>query len=419
MFAVLGMLTEATLSLGIFTLHQMLLTASFRKHQSARVYLIDHPNPPPRPLHLGVEQDLLVDAPAIKGEFLREYYRVAWWAFFHTDVLAALLFGHKPLVDLNDCFVNFPQAGEDLEARLDAELLSTASLDIHHGRMYPTFLSNGRIKHNGLVIKAEIAILDHRIAQLRSRQATDPAAWVRALPGLNYELDRWHSQLVEPSHRVKDTTTTTTSNEDSLVLKDTISASFQAQVMCIVLVLFLNHFDGHSPTTSTEPFPGSALREALRATTGDITDRTLGECHERCWHYITRLRSLVIDSIFPPAIIFNTLFLTALYPAAVICHERAYGMGVVYPTPVESADRQLADRFMDEIMHALGTFGELWQANLKIVDEIRQIPAEFSPAKTNGPSPLAEDSTAGDLAIQKPRPWTMNNPSIINDGRSL
>ncbi|KAJ1980122.1 hypothetical protein H4R33_005555, partial [Dimargaris cristalligena] len=148
-------------------------------------------------------------------------------------------------------------AGEDLETRFDAELLSTPSLDIHHDRMYPTVLN-------------------------------------------------------------------------------------------------------------------SALREALRATRGDIADRTLAECHERCWLYAVRLRALVIESVFPPAIIFKTLFLAALYPAAVTCHERAHGMGVLYPTPVELADRQLANRFMDEIVHALGTFGDLWQANLKIVDEIRQ-----------------------------------------------
>ncbi|RKP37981.1 hypothetical protein BJ085DRAFT_33584 [Dimargaris cristalligena] len=169
MFAVPGMLTEATLSLGIFTLHQVLLTTSFRKHQSARVYPIDRPIQLPRPLYLGVGKDLLVDVPTIQNEFLREYYRVTWWTFFHTDVLAALLFGHKPLVDLNDCFVNLPQAGEDLETRFDAELLSTPSLDIHHDRMYPTVLSNSHIKYNRLVAKVEIAILGHRIAQLRSR----------------------------------------------------------------------------------------------------------------------------------------------------------------------------------------------------------------------------------------------------------
>ncbi|KAJ1979155.1 hypothetical protein H4R33_005786, partial [Dimargaris cristalligena] len=75
MFAALSMLTEVTLSLGRFALHQMLTTISFRKHQSARVYLMDHPNPPPRPLHLGVGKDLLVDVPTIQNEFLREYYR--------------------------------------------------------------------------------------------------------------------------------------------------------------------------------------------------------------------------------------------------------------------------------------------------------------------------------------------------------
>ncbi|RKP38180.1 hypothetical protein BJ085DRAFT_28286 [Dimargaris cristalligena] len=334
-------------SLGLLTLHQSLLAASIRKQHSIRSYLIDHPNPPPRLTCLNADPGIIVDAPTIRNEFIRQYYRMIWWAHFGKDMMAALIFGHKPLIDMDICYVNLPSPDRDIEARLEAELANPDS-DIFTGKDYPTMVNNSRIKTNVIVVKAEVSIIGHRIAQLRARQATDPAAWLQALPGLNHELDLWYNRFTEMGEKDWRTSPYTVvlfsqSEADSFCIR--------VRIMCAMLAIYLNHFDGHSPD-STVPYPGSALNDALQAT-GDSMDRTLSECHERCWTYTLRLRELMIKSPTPPAFISNTLFSSSLYPAAVVCNERIHGMGSAYPNPVDPADRKLATLFIDEIIQGM------------------------------------------------------------------
>ncbi|KAJ1976391.1 hypothetical protein H4R33_006447 [Dimargaris cristalligena] len=365
MFVVLGMLTEATLGLGYLSLHQTLLAASIRKQHGIRSYLIDHPNPPPRPTHFNTDTDTMIDAPTIANEFLREHYRIVWWAHFNKDMMAALIFGHKPLIDLDNCYVNLPSPDQDVEARLDAELANPDS-DIYTSTEYPTMVNNTRIKNNIIIIKADISIIGHRVAQLRSRQATDPTAWLQALPGLNKELEQWYDHFAELDGKYWRISPYTSALPTQ---KEADSFCIQVRVMCAMLIIYLNHFDGHSPSDTNDPYPGLALNQAA----GDSTGRTLTECHERCWLYILRFRELMIQSFTPPAFINNSLFTSALYPAAVVCNERIHGMGTIQPSPADPADRKLATVFIDEIIQVLASFGQLWRVNLKIVQEVENI----------------------------------------------
>ncbi|RKP35954.1 hypothetical protein BJ085DRAFT_28555 [Dimargaris cristalligena] len=354
-------------NLGLLTLHQSLLAASIRKQHSVRSYLIDHPNPPPRPTYSNTDTDTIVDTPTIRNELMREYYRTVWWAHLSKDMISALTFGHRPLIDLNVCYVNLPGHDQDIEARLEAELANPYS-DIYSGKDYPTMVNNSRIKNNIIIVKAEVIIIGHRIAQLRARQATDPTAWLQALPGLNSELDLWYNRftaLNENDWRASPYTSALPSQSES------DSFCIRVRIMCAMLVIYLNHFDGHSPD-SAQPYPGLALNDALQAN-GDSMGRTLTECHERCWIYTVRIRELIIKSSTPPAFISNTLFSSSLYPAAVVCNERIHGMGTTYPSPVDPADQKLATLLIDEMIQVLASFGQLWRINLKLADAVQNM----------------------------------------------
>ncbi|KAJ1975073.1 hypothetical protein H4R33_006709 [Dimargaris cristalligena] len=365
MFGVLGVLAETTLGLGLFDLHQSLIAASTRKQQSARIHIIDHPNPPPQPGHLISEADSLIDAPTIRDEFLRDHYRTVWWTTFSKDVLSALVFGYEPLVDFNDCCVNLPRANQDAECRLDMELANPLS-DIFTSTRYPTMLVNSRIKNSITTVKAKLSILGNQVAKLRARQASDPESWLRALPQLNQELERWYdlfAEVAQGDYRLFELTSALPSQREADAL------CFRVRVLCSMMIIHLNHFDGYSPD-SMEPFPGSALCNALQAA-GKSVDCTLTECHERCWSAVLRLREFTIDSSTPPGFINNTVFISALYPAAILCNERFHGMGSVDPFPVKRADRELASDFINKIIQILDSFGQLWKANLKLVEDIR------------------------------------------------
>ncbi|KAJ1973710.1 hypothetical protein H4R33_006925 [Dimargaris cristalligena] len=365
MYGVLNLVADATLNLGMFSLHQSLIAASIRKQQTERIHLLDHPNPPPRLAYLGSKLGAAVDVPAIGSEILRECYRVLWWAALFKDMIGALVLGHRPLIDLDDCYVNPPCPGVVVESLLDTELANPNSA-IFTGKEYPTLLSNSRLKNNITIVKAEVVILGHHVAKLRALQTSDPAAWLNSLPSLNYELEQWHTRYTALA-RTDWQETEGTSDLPTWVEANTYY--FQVRVLCATLIIHLNHFDGHSPD-SPDPFPGLALNSALQAA-GDLTGRTLSECHERCWTNTVRLRELLIDSATPPAFINNTLFIASLYPAAMVCSEHIHGMGSAIPSLVAAADRRLATRLIDEIVQVLDCFGDLWKANIKIVDEIR------------------------------------------------
>ncbi|KAJ1991236.1 hypothetical protein H4R33_001437 [Dimargaris cristalligena] len=365
MYDVLGMLIGATLNLGLFSLHQSLVAAFIRKQQSTRLHLLDHPNLPPRPTHLfTAEPNSADDAPAIRNEMLRELHRVSWWGILLKDTISALICGQKPIIDLDECFVNPPCPDHEFEPLLDQQLANPNS-PIYTSAAYPTVVDYSRIKNNIILFKVEVAVLGHRVAQLRDLQMTNPMAWLRALPGLNHELEQWYHQYTDEdsTHLGPSPDTTTTPAKENAI------SGYQIRVLCSMLIIYLNHFDGHAPD-SAAPFPGPALNEALRAT-GDLTHRTLAECHERSWLYALRLRELLVDSAAPPAFINNTLVIASLYPAAVVCHERIHGMGSAFPCPVDPADRRLAVRFTDEITQVLESFGQLWKANLKVVEGIQ------------------------------------------------
>ncbi|KAJ1979158.1 hypothetical protein H4R33_005789 [Dimargaris cristalligena] len=368
MHSVLGMLAEATLSLGLLSLHQSILAASIRKQHGIRSYLIDHPNPPPRPICLNTGPDITVDVPTLRNEYLRVYYRTSWWAHFAKDMVAALIFGQKPLIDMDTCYVNLPYYDRDIETHLEAELANPES-DVFSGKDYPTMVKDSQIKNTGVIVNAEISIIGHRIAQLRARQARDPAAWLQALPRLNKELEQWYNRFTELSEKDwRDSPYTSALPSQS----EAESFCNRVRVMCSMLAIYLNHFDGHSPDNATDSYPGAALNQALSAA-GDSMGRTLAECHERCWLYIVRLRELMIQSFTPPAFINNSMFTSALYPAAIVCSERIHGMGSAYPGPVDPADQKLATLFIDEIIQVLSGIGRLWNVNLTLVEEIQNI----------------------------------------------
>ncbi|RKP34281.1 hypothetical protein BJ085DRAFT_31937 [Dimargaris cristalligena] len=364
----LGILSEASLGIGRFSLHQTLIAIVLRKQQVARIHLLDHPHLSPRPAHLTLDPDSGVDAPTLQNEILREYYRVLWWTFVHKDMTSALVFGHKPLVDLDKCYVNLPCPDRDIEARLDVEF-ATPHSDIFTSQSYPTLINTSCIKNMIIIVKAEVTILGHQVARLRARQATDPTTWLRALPGLNRELDQWYDRFTHWSDLDR-------ANPQSRSFPPTSSESkttcFQARVTCAMLAIYLNHFDGHSPD-NPEAFPGSALNSALQVS-GDSTGRTLGECHERCWLYTVRLREVLAQLVTPPALINTGLFILALYSAAIVCMEHMHILDSDRSAPVtREGERQLAVRFIEEIMQILTGFSEVWKVNLKIVDEIRKI----------------------------------------------
>ncbi|KAJ1979233.1 hypothetical protein H4R33_005767 [Dimargaris cristalligena] len=364
-YLIIGILLKFSLDLGLFALHQNLTTAAIRKLQSARVYIMDHPNPLPRSAYAMAGNRDTEDIPYLKDEILREYYRIIWWANIKEDMLAALLYRHRPLIDLDACCVNLPRPDCDVESQLNIQLANPES-DIFTRKGYPTVVNYTRLKNNVIVISVDIDILGHRVAKLRALQATDPAAWLNSLPGLNRELEQWYNWYTALAR------TDWQEAEGTSDLPTQVEAStyfFQVRVQCAMLIIYLNHFDGHSPD-STGPFPGMALASVLH-TAGDLTGRTLSECHERCWTYAVRLRGLLIDSAIPPAFISSAILIASFYPAAVVCNERIHGMGSVYYTAVVSADRQHATRFIDEIIQVLDSFSGLWKATLKIADEIR------------------------------------------------
>ncbi|KAJ1979157.1 hypothetical protein H4R33_005788 [Dimargaris cristalligena] len=368
MLPLLGILSETSLGLGRFSLHQSLIAVVLRKQQVARIHLMDHPHPPPRPAHRTLDPDSGLDAPTLSNEILREYYRVAWWAFVHKDMNSALVFGHMPLVDLDDCFVNLPCSDHDAEARLDAEL-ATPHSDIFTSQLYPTLINKARIKNMTIVARAEVTILGHQVARLRARQASDPTAWLKALPGLNRELDQWYNHFTHWSDLDR---VNPQSHPVPPASAEAKTICFQARVTCAMLAIYLNHFDGHSPDSS-EPFPGSALNSALRAA-GDSTGRTLSECHERCWLYTDRLHEVIVHLATPPAFINTGLFISALYSAAIVCTEQIHILDCGHSSPVvREGERQPAVRFIEEIMQILTSFSDVWMVNSTIIAEIRKI----------------------------------------------